>query len=111
MKREKELRFILAHGEAWEVTAPQSIDDVVRKILEENGTLNAGKDTTGKLELHYSTGNDNKKCIITLLNQVLPKVNGHEMINGEKQVDKSIIVDGDREEVRVAMGDMINSRF
>ena len=102
--------FILAHGEAWEVTAVQAIDDVVRKILEQNGTPDAGKEGTGKLELHYS-GNDNNKCIITLLNQVMPKVNGHAMVNGEKQVDKSIIIDGDREEVRVALGDMINSRF
>ena len=106
------LSSILAHGAGWEVTAVQTIDDVVRKILEKNGMAGVdGKEGSGKLELHYTSGNESNKCIITLLNQCMPKPNGvANGIDGDHG-DPSSRAETGHQEVQLPLGDMINSRL
>jgi hypothetical protein len=53
----------LAHGESWEVAASRAVHDLVKNILEEQGTNKEKPEDTGSFELHYTPTNSCQKSI------------------------------------------------
>ncbi|CAF4237676.1 unnamed protein product, partial [Rotaria sordida] len=53
---------LTAHGESWQVTASRTVNDLVKKVLEEQGIMNEEAEDNGTLELHYNPKNPNKKA-------------------------------------------------
>jgi len=51
----------LAHGEGWEIAATNSVNDFVRKVLEEQGNTKAEPEENGTFELHYTPSDASKK--------------------------------------------------
>ncbi|CAF4070063.1 unnamed protein product, partial [Rotaria sp. Silwood1] len=52
---------ITAHGESWEVTASRAVSDLVKKVLQEQGTTKEEAEDAGTFELHYNPKNSNRK--------------------------------------------------
>ncbi|CAF4696150.1 unnamed protein product [Rotaria sp. Silwood2] len=62
-KDELEGLDIAAHGESWEITASRAVSDLVKKVLQEQGTTREEAENTGTFELHYKPKNPNKKSL------------------------------------------------
>ncbi|CAF5018228.1 unnamed protein product, partial [Rotaria sp. Silwood1] len=54
---------IAAHGESWEINASRAVCDLVKKVLQEQGTTREGAEDTGTFELHYKPKNPTKKSL------------------------------------------------
>ena len=54
---------LTAHGESWEVAASRAVHDLVRKVLDEQGTIQDKPEDNGSFELHYTSTNPCHKSI------------------------------------------------
>ncbi|CAF1553744.1 unnamed protein product [Adineta steineri] len=52
---------LTAHGESWEVAASRAVGDLVKQILEEQGTNKEKIEDNGSFELHYTPSDSNAK--------------------------------------------------
>jgi hypothetical protein len=69
--------IIIAHGGGWDITAPNAVDEMLKKVTSEHGNAKDLQDN-GNFELHYTPANtDRKGFVIPLSNyeHQQPKLN------------------------------------
>lgn len=78
---------MIAHGENWEVAASHEVNNLIKRIVEEQVAKKGQPRPSGTFNLHYKPANENERSITIPLSHP-PTISNHYPMNNLQHTEK-----------------------